>query len=89
MRNREYIYRELLDTDGNVVGREYGGKLIRCKDCKNNPSTLIGWIECPMTGAGTRQPNDFCSYAEPKDTTEEVRKQLKDMEQRREMDRKK
>jgi hypothetical protein len=27
--------------------------------------------------------------AEPKDTTEEVRKQLKDMEQRREMDRKK
>ena len=42
-------------------------ELIRCKDCKNNPSTLIGWIECPMTGAGTRQPNDFCSYAEPKE----------------------
>ena len=41
-------------------------ELIRCKDCKNNPSTLIGWIECPMTGAGTRKPNDFCSYAEPK-----------------------
>ena len=41
-------------------------KVIRCKDCKNNPSTLIGWIECPMTGAGTRKPNDFCSYAEPK-----------------------
>ena len=41
--------------------------LIRCKDCKNNPSTLVGWIECPMTGAGTRQPNDFCSYAKPKE----------------------
>lgn len=64
---KEYIYRELLDVDGNVVGREYGGVLIRCKDCKNNPSTLIGWIECPMTGAGTRQPNDFCSYAKPKE----------------------
>ena len=43
------------------------GELIRCKDCKNNPSTLIGWIECPMTGAVTRQPNDFCSYAKPKE----------------------
>lgn len=31
---KEYIYRELLDVDGNVVGREYGGELIRCKDCK-------------------------------------------------------
>ena len=33
----EYIYRELLDTDGNIVGREYGGRLIRCKDCKHRP----------------------------------------------------
>lgn len=39
----------------------------------------------------SRIPNDeqYCDRAEPKDTTEEVRKQLKDMEQRREMDRKK
>lgn len=54
----------LNDRYGNVA--EYA-KVIRRKDCKNNPSTLIGWIECPMTGAGTRQPNDFCSYAKPKE----------------------
>lgn len=54
----------IQDTHGNIA--EYV-KVIRCKDCKNNPSTLIGWIACPMTGAGTRQPNDFCSYAKPKE----------------------
>lgn len=54
------------------VGNDYQwndnhGELIRCKDCRNNPSTTVGWIACPMTGAGTRKPNDFCSYAEPKE----------------------
>lgn len=31
---KEYIGRDLFDEDGNVVGREYSGELIRCKDCK-------------------------------------------------------
>ena len=31
---KEYICRDLLDRQGNVVGREYQGELIRCKDCK-------------------------------------------------------
>lgn len=31
---KEYICRDLLDRQGNVVGREYQGELIRCKGCK-------------------------------------------------------
>ena len=31
---KEYIGRDLFDEAGNVVGREYSGELIRCKDCK-------------------------------------------------------
>ena len=66
---KEYIVKADFITEGDeLVLPEIVGELIRCKDCKNNPSTLIGWIECPMTGAGTRQPNDFCSYAELKVT---------------------
>lgn len=65
-RMKEYICKEVPTENGGYLEAET--ELIRCKDCKNNPSTLIGWIECPMTGAGTRQPNDFCSYAEPKET---------------------
>lgn len=36
--------------------------IIRCKDCKKNPSWE--WVGCPMTGKNTRKPDDFCSYAE-------------------------
>lgn len=70
----------LQDTmNGMVVG-----ELIRCKDCKywNGAGKF-----CDYEMSGLEE--DYCSWAEPKDTTEEVRKQLKDMEQRREMDRKK
>ena len=63
---KEYICKEVPTENGGYLETEK--ELIRCKDCKNNPSTLIGWVECPMTGAGTRQQNDFCSYAEPKVT---------------------
>lgn len=37
-------------------------EIIRCKDCKKNPHWE--WVGCPMTGKGTRKPDDFCSYAE-------------------------
>lgn len=59
--------------------------VIRCKDCKYRITA-----NCERFGIKRyTQSDSFCSWAEPKDTTEEVRKQLKDMEQRREMDRKK
>lgn len=65
MRNNEYIYRELLDVDGNIVGREYGGKLIRCKDCKffeyDVCVRIAGMVYCGE--------KDFCSAAEPKETS--------------------
>ena len=38
-------------------------EIIRCRECKYNPKG-IGWVSCPMTGANTRKPDDFCSYGE-------------------------
>lgn len=65
--------------------------VIRCKDCKWYAHCDDCYGDCMKEGAvdGFVYTNDYCSRAEPKETTEEVRKQLKDMEQRREMDRKK
>ena len=37
--------------------------IVRCKECMYNPKD-IGWVSCPMTGANTRKPDDFCSYGE-------------------------
>ena len=63
----EYIYRELLDTDGNIVGREYGGKLIRCKFCKYNHETT--WVDCELLPQmfGLLAIKNYCSLAEPKE----------------------
>lgn len=30
----EIIHRELFNENGEVVGYEYGGRLVRCGDCK-------------------------------------------------------
>lgn len=62
-------------------------KVIRCKDCKHRDEENANCTR--FRKDWYVQSNSFCSWAEPKDMTEEVRKQLKDMEQRREMDRKK
>ena len=40
-----------------------GIDIVRCKECKHNPKG-IGWVSCPMTGANTRKPDDYCSYGE-------------------------
>jgi hypothetical protein len=58
----EYIYRELLDTDGNIVGREYGGKLIRCKDCKYRDEETANCTR--FRKDWYVQSNSFCSWAE-------------------------
>lgn len=65
----EFIYRMTFNAKTMTVDVEQVGELIRCKDCKYRPNTIVGWIECPMTGKGTRQDNDYCSYgkAERKD----------------------
>ena len=65
--NNEYIYRELLDTDGNIVGREYGGRLIRCKDCahydiaENGVNGICRKLIAPFDSY------EWCSRAEPKE----------------------
>lgn len=40
---KEYIGRDMLDSEGRVVGREYSGELIRCKDCRY--STISATLE--------------------------------------------
>lgn len=35
-------------------------EVVRCGECRYNPKR--SWVHCPMTGADTRKPNDFCSY---------------------------
>ena len=62
---KEYIGRDLFDEDGNVVGREYSGELIRCKDCKYNNGGRCSW----HGGAGYKwivDDDDYCSCAERK-----------------------
>ena len=74
------------DEEDGVIIQE----LVRCKDCKFNPKKIV--LGCPMAGSMSRNDDSFCSVGKrrkTKDTTEEVRKQLKDMEQRKEMERKK
>ena len=67
MRNKEYIYRELLDTDGNIVGREYGGRLIRCKDCIYFAPEKSGehWNICRFYDA-PKKADGYCDDAESK-----------------------
>ena len=43
--------------------------LIRCKDCKYNDAQQ--WVACTLIPQmfGKTADNNFCSYAEPKETT--------------------
>ena len=75
---KEYIGRDLLDEEGRIVGREYSGRLIRCKDCKfygiyelksdftdderYNPSVCL-----VGRYAVKRRPNWYCADAEGRD----------------------
>lgn len=81
----EGLLKEYDTADTDIV------PVIRCRDCKYNSNTEGNYVNCDIIPQmfGKTPDDNYCSRAEPKDTTEEVRKQLKDMEQRREMDRKK
>ncbi len=52
----EIIQRELFEN-GKVVGYEYVGRLVRCKDCK-----YLEEDECPWTGV--IDWNGYCSRGE-------------------------
>ena len=81
---KEYIFRDVLDRQGNVVGREYQGELIRCKDCKHQVKEWRtdkrlkdnGYMVCGCDVVSDAcgywallgQDDDFCSKAEPKET---------------------
>lgn len=55
----EIIQRELFEN-GEVVGYEYRGRLVRCKDC-------IYQTECGFTEWLGRNGNGFCSSGERKE----------------------
>lgn len=60
----EIIQRELIEN-GEVVGYEYGGRLVRCKDCeeylpyKNLPSGKSKW--CDLLDRATPEMN-YCGW---------------------------
>lgn len=65
----EIIHRELFEN-GEVVGYEYGGRLVRCKDCIHSGQCTkeivmkmrVGsYLYCPMGNEG------FCSHGERKE----------------------
>ena len=59
----EIIHRELFEN-GEVVGYEYGGRLVRCKDCihywKNHPTEVAVCLASPRDDA-------YCSEGERKE----------------------
>lgn len=70
---KEYIGRDLFGEDGNVVGREYSGELIRCKDCKYFERRSIyhhGLCDVHCNGAGEPEVTSetyYCAWAERKE----------------------
>lgn len=82
---RRTLFDQIVDAQPTVDAVP----VIRCKDCKYGERWAPDKCYCNGFLNAWVDEDDFCAWAEPKDTTEEVRKQLKDMEQRREMDRKK
>ncbi|MBQ8066758.1 MAG: hypothetical protein IJ201_00245 [Solobacterium sp.] len=75
---KEYICRDLLDRQGNIVGREYKGELIRCKDCKyyevaelnydGTPDKRCKPSVCTNGKYAVERPEDwYCGDAEPKE----------------------
>ena len=58
----EYVCKQTRWTDGSIR-HDRMEDVVRCKECKHNPKG-IGWVSCPMTGADTRKPDDYCSYGE-------------------------
>lgn len=75
MKNKELIVSPIYNAKGNIVGQEYHGELIRCKDCKHYKKEIrcvgghyngCGW----WLDEGCESPVDedgYCSYAERKD----------------------
>ena len=74
---KEYICRDLLDRQGNIVGREYKGELIRCKDCEHYEVAELNYDGTPdkrckpsvcTNGkyAIERAEDWYCGDAEPK-----------------------
>lgn len=46
-RMAEIIHRELFNENGEVVGYEYRGRLVRCKDCIYHEDEDLKTVYCP------------------------------------------
>ena len=67
MKTKELIVSPIYNAKGNIVGQEYHGELIRCKECKHhkgyNCDRLYGFQD-----AFTFLDNDYCSKGERNET---------------------
>lgn len=58
---KELIVSPVYNAKGNIVGQEYHGELIRCRDCK---WYYKGGATCMyLDGDNAMCENDYCSYA--------------------------
>lgn len=63
---KELIVSPIYNAKGNIVGQEYHGELIRCKDCKHwdcDDSESY----CDELGIFGTDMNSYCSYAKRKE----------------------
>lgn len=67
----EIIHKELFDENGEVVGYEYRGKLVRCKHCKHHKGEEVGMVYCPNIVGGWVEEEGYCSWCEVEDVWEE------------------
>jgi hypothetical protein len=63
---KEYICKEVPTENGGYI--EIESELIRCMDCKYNDAQQ--YVDCTLMPQmfGKTVDNNFCSYAEPKET---------------------
>ena len=67
----EIIHRELFDENGEVVGYEYGGRLVRCKDCKHLNKEEMRCFKVEGLGYRNVADKDFRSGGERKEEVED------------------
>lgn len=65
---KELIVSPVYNSKGNIVGQEYHGELIRCKDCLYlSRLEDSGYYSCCRTEDDEIELTDYCSKAKRKE----------------------
>lgn len=74
MKNKELIVSPIYNAKGNIVGQEYHGELIRCKDCKyyeparaDDEADICRMLYWFMDVPLWVKADAYCSFAERKE----------------------